>query len=416
MIIRLLLNILFLFGIVSLAYTNGGPIDGSSYQRTGTISPKDNVSVQLVEENLKIKLEGDAAVVEVIYILQNGNDSTKVDFGFPVDISQEFGDPGSANIQYSIADGNAPLNYKIIDDTSEHMITIDDKTSIKCKTTCFVSNLMFHAQEKKCITVKYRIPCSFTDWAVSKTIFPIYYDRRFMYSFSFASGWADGSIGKLSVKIDTSALSEPGIKIKRVLPSYLVNKNPVYEFTMKNVQAAALKDLVIEYDVSEKKLADFFITHKADVSEISIKTSSHLKGNYSPSNMLDGNTATVWAEGVEGNGEGQWIELTLNGTQIGYLGILNGVILSEELYKGNARIASLKVDCYTLNDGVERNMYGDNYIINLKDCSFKEAQNPVQILDVGMFAPISRIRLTIISTYPGTKYEDCCITDLIILK
>lgn len=132
---------------------------------------------------------------------------------------------------------------------------------------------------------------------------------------------------------------------------------------------------------------------------------------YSASNLVEENRNSVWAEGAEGSGIGEsiFIKQMYAGTgdiefTISNICIVNGYAKDETKWQENGRVKSLKL------------YYEDEYmgLITLED-----TMNP-QYIDV---TPVqmkvgngfdSNFRFEIAEVYEGTKYEDTCITGIVI--
>lgn len=120
--------------------------------------------------------------------------------------------------------------------------------------------------------------------------------------------------------------------------------------------------------------------------------------DYSPANVLDGNTATVWSEGDSGNGVGQSITLAADTTQkISGFRIYAGYQESDYLYDINTRPKDIKV---TSAEGATATM------------TLKDAGRTYQefVFDTPLIT--SEITFEILSVYPGSKYADCCISEI----
>jgi len=137
-----------------------------------------------------------------------------------------------------------------------------------------------------------------------------------------------------------------------------------------------------------------------------VEGSSALKGqnniSYSPDNAHDFNLDTVWCEGTEGYGEGQYLEYTLPGNQVGLaitqIEVLNGYIKSDTLWKENGRVKSLKM--YKNGEPTA--------ILMLEDTK------KMQVFDIG-YIPLgqeTKLKFEILDVYKGSKYEDTVITEL----
>ena len=151
---------------------------------------------------------------------------------------------------------------------------------------------------------------------------------------------------------------------------------------------------------------------------VNVKASSTLKshGNYSysASNIQDIDKKNAWVEGIEGDGIGEYLEIEQNclvnssnyKTDIEFveLCIVNGYAATEKNWNENNRVKELK-------------MYFDNKYITtivLED-TIKQ-----QYIDISEFnlkvqnGETAKFKFEINDIYKGTKYDDTCITGLLI--
>ena len=117
---------------------------------------------------------------------------------------------------------------------------------------------------------------------------------------------------------------------------------------------------------------------------------------YSPKNVIDNNPSTAWTPAE--NIEEPWIKLTATSTQtIDGIEFENGYSKSEKLYQQNRRAKSIQIDCG-----------GETYRHTLKDSGCGVVQKfqfpePIEARE---------IKITILSYYEGTTYNDICITEI----
>ena len=193
-----------------------------------------------------------------------------------------------------------------------------------------------------------------------------------------------------------------------------------------------------------------------------------LKGKtveYSPENLFDSDTSTAWVEGVKGYGRGESV-LILTNKIISSFSMINGFAKSERLYSRNSRVKELKVsfvcglnapglvtenDYYlyfsketalkesvSVKDTMEKQLfplydtesYQDELILEmLKSFSrdypdfFRMVLNelgidksdysalPNMLLIMEMYG-FTGIKLTVSDIYPGSRYEDTCISEI----
>ena len=127
---------------------------------------------------------------------------------------------------------------------------------------------------------------------------------------------------------------------------------------------------------------------------------------YNAENAHDFNHESVWAEGVDGNGIGEYITYIFPATcpRVTGVKILNGYVKNESLWKANNRIKSLKV-YYN----------GEEYaILELGDTRC------IQFFEIGTvgYGPHTTdkdpwtLKFEILDVYPGEKYDDTVISEL----
>lgn len=137
----------------------------------------------------------------------------------------------------------------------------------------------------------------------------------------------------------------------------------------------------------------------------SVTASSALADRYAAEKAHDFSIVTAWVEGVEGNGEGEYLRYSFPGTcpRITTVLIHNGYVKNWEVWRDNARVKRLLM------------YYNDEpyAILNLQDTM------GLQSFDVGVLgyedkdsAPAWSIKFEILEVYPGKKYEDTAITEI----
>lgn len=132
----------------------------------------------------------------------------------------------------------------------------------------------------------------------------------------------------------------------------------------------------------------------------SITSSSTLKptsiNNYRPTNLLDGDPATPWSEGVEGPGVGEWVKLEFSEqVSLSRIEIANGSQKDEERFLGNPRVKSLEVEYST----------GTTQLIRLLDTQEYQTIIPTRQL-------VEWIKMTIVSVYPGREWDDTSLSEI----
>lgn len=137
----------------------------------------------------------------------------------------------------------------------------------------------------------------------------------------------------------------------------------------------------------------------------SVTASSALADRYAAEKAHDFSIVTAWVEGVEGNGEGEYLRYSFPGTcpRITTVLIHNGYVKNWDVWRDNGRVKKLLM------------YYNDEpyTILNLQDTM------GLQSFDVGVLgyedkdsAPAWSIKFEILEVYPGKKYEDTAITEI----
>lgn len=171
--------------------------------------------------------------------------------------------------------------------------------------------------------------------------------------------------------------------------SEIVTENSSTEETQEK-QEENISDEPEQEEAPEIRMQDV-----KDVSASSYLSEKNIK--HVPDLIMDGDTTTAWVEGVDDNGEGESITFTFGDLYaVSDIKIWNGYQKSEDLYYKNARPAELELE---FSDGsTER--------ISLQDTSsgFQEFALERHVT--------SYVKVKIISTYEGSKYEDTVISEI----
>ena len=186
---------------------------------------------------------------------------------------------------------------------------------------------------------------------------------------------------------------------------------------------------------------------------------------YPPENLFDSDLSTAWVEGVEGYGKGENV-LILTNKIISSFSMVNGFTKSERLYSRNSRVKDLKVsfvcglnapglvtenDYYLyfsketvlkesvpVKDTMEKQSfplydtegYQDELVLEMledfskdypdffkmiltelgiEETDFSALPNMMLIMEMYGF---TGLKLTVADVYPGSRYEDTCISEI----
>lgn len=135
------------------------------------------------------------------------------------------------------------------------------------------------------------------------------------------------------------------------------------------------------------------------------------KATFDPENAHDLNYKNAWAEGVPGNGVGEYLEYHFSpaSPRITTIMVVNGYVKTEEDWENNGRVKSLNM---YLND----TLYA---ILKLKDMraeqrfsvpaiGYPDRKNLAEIKDNENWT----LKFEIASVYPGKKYDDVVLSEI----
>ena len=131
---------------------------------------------------------------------------------------------------------------------------------------------------------------------------------------------------------------------------------------------------------------------------------------------------TAWVEGVDATGIGEWTQFSfLEGTRVRGVMLMNGYLKSESTYLANSRPRRVRVE-YEMRFSEDEEFRKEEIEVDLPDLPFRELTQEnygVQthtLVEFGDYAPyMRRVRISILDTYSGTKYEDTCISEVILI-
>ena len=406
----------------AFALANGSPMDGSAFVAAGDVRLMHKQDITLEEENLKVVLDGDHADVRVEYRLVNHGGDGQVAYGFPIDCFSP------QVMDYMVEGDLLPLSGVAMEadgvalDTSRHQELLNQGADNEQVRTWVVAELDFAAGAETMLTVSYRVKTGFDDWWFSDSFKPDFTDRSFSYLLSPSGNWGDGRVGKMSITVDYAALKATGGVLKEIAPQGHVVGDTAITWNFENFDLSKAQDLKIVYSDVARLMTEYLAEAALPGQYIKgVRASSTLQsdkdpGRYGPANLLDGRLDTAWCEGVDGDGVGQSITLDLQNVAVSSVGLANGYVKSDGIYKGNNRIKTVKM--VLLDENGERH----EETVELPQREFgqyipgAEASIIDWLMDYGdgYFTGTS-LTLTIEEVYPGNKYRDTCISEIYLL-
>jgi hypothetical protein len=209
----------------------------------------------------------------------------------------------------------------------------------------------------------------------------------------------------LLIAICAVAAASAQIPVLKPVGVYMIPDIPASEYKrlenlyMEGTRKSPLFDLMYTpgaswYDEARDKVARVYA---------SSSLSSQGSNSYRAANIHDFNHETAWVEGVQGHGIGQYVvyEFEMSCPRITTVYILNGYVKSNSAWSANSRVKKLKV------------------YYNNKPIAILELQNSrsMQWFDIGTVGrtgsgPRWSLKFEILEVYPGTKYQDTVISDI----
>ena len=151
----------------------------------------------------------------------------------------------------------------------------------------------------------------------------------------------------------------------------------------------------ISNEPEKDKAPEVRMRYVKDVSASSYLSEKNIK--HVTDRIMDGDTTTAWVEGVEGNGEGESITFTFGDLYVvSDIKIWNGYQKSEDLYYKNARPSELELE---FSDGSTERILLQDMASGFQEFALERHVT-------------SYVKVKIISTYEGSKYEDTVISEI----
>lgn len=440
----------------ALAYSNGGITVHSSVTGTGNPVFKDIPSVNIVSEKLNVVLDGAYCHVTVNYVLWNNSvtDYLNQDYGFPVDYVVGTWDGPPSMWRDSYIHG---VEFRTNDGILSH--TVSPETVInkawnlngwiqsehypdnKLRRKWFFTKISLKKYSYLSLQVRYTV----MNASVEDGHSPLYLDHlegggcTFNYDFSPASQMGDGLVKDFSVTVDASAVfTTLGETTKEFYDNgssvnqfdnisfsglNFEKQGYIYTYKARNFDLKKAKPLEVQY----RYAADIvYLTNNILGKSCYTVTTSSQQAKYPLSNISDMNIETAWVP-VNKGGIGDWIEFTFNKDCLpAGCTFLNGYQKSEKTYTENNRVKKIRIEAW-FSDG-KRQVYEGSEDTTFPDREYQPVffENMFYTADLidffgisdvaGSNGHIQKIRFTILEVYPGTKYNDTCISEIIFYR
>ncbi len=425
-----------LVALSSLAWPNGGPDAWNEPAGVGDGAPIALSTVQLVSEDLVLTVgaDPDAYDVEARYTLDNPGAPTTVAYGVPITwgVYGEFEADDAALKKaasgISLELGGAKLGCTLEKHPPKQVelpegLWIDP---VSLGAWC-VARLTIPTGDAK-LVLRYRASAAFVDSSTSKSALPSWAHRDIVYPLFPAAGWTGKP--KLTARLELGRWAQ---QAQIVQPSGFTRDGTAWVYTAPAADLGGMLAIVARIDVATEKLHAFIATYNADASpyrlKLAAKASSTLTGGtYDAKNLVDGVAATAWCEGVDGDGVGQWVEVsaapgTTVEAQCGFEGLafVPGYAKSQTIYENNNRVRSVRIGpCGTDGGEVVDLAPGDRFDRSAQFVGMAFMSGRTDGL-TALGAPFANdaaklcFRVTIASVDPGAKYHDTCVSELAAL-
>ena len=396
----------------------GNPTSGEIARNK--FSPVNLQKVEMQTEDLQIDLFAETATVRVRYDFFNPGNQTTTLAAFPCVALRSEMDGGEDDkkttvfTDFVIAADNKPLAYSVKGGDAPTVEGIQEELDIKIPKW-YTFQLDFAPKQHRVLTVSYRAPYGKYTETISDDEHT--YPNSLTYLFSTAAIWA-GPIKHGHVVIRAKSVNPDEVKIRGGKPGrFQRSAKDTWTWDFVDFKPSFSDDIAIETSPEIKsfpsaqgegadrveggRYSSAGDHWQFELTDFKVTASSSLKGDrYKPDNVnkwtgeVDPNSC--WAEGVTGNGEGEWLELNATvPVLLDTLEITNGLAASDTLFRANNRIKKIDLSV----NGAEP------VAVQLPD-----QMDPFNIKLPESKDVVRTIRLTIREVYPGTKYQDTCIT------
>ncbi len=179
------------------------------------------------------------------------------------------------------------------------------------------------------------------------------------------------------------------------------------------------KERFIEYEKNEMKMGGeglYWSLNYNKYCNVKVTSSSSSKRTYIAKKAIDGKFNTAWVEGKNNNGQGEWIKIALrlkpkyysNNLHVMRVGIFPGIGI-EKYFKSNNRLKKIKCTIKTKNKTQKIN-FNFQDIFKMHIFVFEIPQDIV----LNRKNPKAEFTFYIDETYEHSKWDDTCISELIL--
>lgn len=395
---------------------NGGPIDESTIRKVGDLKFINMPIANVVNEDLFIKIDGDYAEVKVIYTLKKLYDIEKnIFYAFPIDFgfSSIYEEPGWKDEYVDFI--TFKKNGKTLQKESQiDLYTNEDGLR---KHWYFVKFNLNKDEDEISLEVHYKIKVRFVDIAYSKSFYPVFNERTFMYDFSAAQYWGNGQATSMNISLDISSIDKLHGTLLKLDGIDFKQKNGLYTFQTTDFDFKKAPNLELQYELKTHKTSKYLLKKSVEKEKATkIIASSSLDKNYKKDNLLDFDFSNCWCA----KSKDKTPILTFkfkDSVEVSSIVFTPGYLKSKDTYYNNNRLKKVAItQYYTSYDKTPKEF---TYKFNLKDIPYQEVDintfyDMVKHTDVqDMFMYTSKIEIKILEIYKGKKFNDTCISEVL---
>ncbi|MGH1387508.1 NADase-type glycan-binding domain-containing protein [Kordia sp.] len=402
-----------LFPLLLLA--NGGPIDESTIRSVGDLKFINTPNINVANEDLSIKIDGDFAEVKVIYTLKNGKYSDEnIFYAFPIDFGfaqrNEEMDWNEKNVNF--------ITFKKNDELLTQESQIDLQTSKdRTRRKWYFVKFDIKKNEEVKLEVHYKFKVGFVDAAFSKSFYPIFDQRTFIYDFSAAKYWGYSEAKSMNIKLDLTSLKNIHGDILHIKGINFKESDNIYTFKSNDFDFGKAPNLELSYSIKTYKTSAYLLKKSVQKEQLKkISASSQLERKYNKDNLTDLNFSTCWC--AKKKDKNPTLTFTFkDSVDIATIIFSTGYLKSKEAYYNNNRLKKVAITQYYTTYGGKKEEF--TYELDVKDIPYQEIDlnsfyDMVQHTDSGdMLLLTSKIEIKILETYKGKKFNDTCISEIL---
>jgi len=322
--------------------SNGGPIENFDIGKTGNVVFIEKSKVEILSENLDIKINGARVYYKVRYVFVNKGKSEKIKFAFPVQSERRFWDDNKKDEteflkKRKFFDYKITVNGQKIPNKWKTDVIVSGYGDFFTIKEFFISELKMKKDDETVVEISYSADSDFGAYIYSCSSRPKINSRLLIYDFFPASYFGKGFVKKLNVDVDFTEvirskgkiLNISGLRFKKTAPGKMNFQGIDFSFK-KN------RELVINYEINKKDKHDYYLKKRIRPENLIVKTSSGVEEDLSF--MFDANPETE----ICLKDSGGVFKIHINFKKGALPGFLSAMI--NESHKNNLKVI-VDVDC-----------------------------------------------------------------------